>query len=70
MWVGDYSNMNRPLPIPNRVVRHICADGTAFMWESRTLPMIFTGLIISLLLVIFRYDIRFKSKKIYIKRKS
>ena len=37
MWVGDYSNMNRPLPIPNREVKHIYADDTAFMWESRTL---------------------------------
>ena len=26
MWVGDYSNMNRPLPIPNREVKHIYAD--------------------------------------------
>lgn len=43
MWVGDYSNMNRPLPIPNREVKHIYADDTAFMWESRTLPMIPTG---------------------------
>lgn len=30
MWVGDYSSMNRPLPIPNREVKHACADGTAF----------------------------------------
>ena len=34
--------MNTPLPIPNREVKHICANGTAFLWESRTLPMILT----------------------------
>ena len=43
MWIGDYSNMNRPLSIPNREVKHIYADGTAFMWESGILPMILRG---------------------------
>ena len=27
-----------PLPIPNRVVKPACADGTAVMWESMSLP--------------------------------
>lgn len=28
--VGDYSERVTPLPIPNRVVKHISADGTGF----------------------------------------
>jgi hypothetical protein len=27
-----------PLPIPNREVKPDCADGTAVMWESMSLP--------------------------------
>lgn len=27
-----------PLPIPNRVVKPACADGTAFLWESMSSP--------------------------------
>ncbi len=27
-----------PLPIPNRVVKPACADGTAGMWESMSSP--------------------------------
>ena len=27
-----------PLPIPNRVVKPVCADGTAVMWESMSSP--------------------------------
>jgi hypothetical protein len=27
-----------PLPIPNREVKPECADGTAVMWESMSLP--------------------------------
>ena len=27
-----------PLPIPNRVVKPACADGTAIMWESMSSP--------------------------------
>ena len=27
-----------PLPIPNRVVKPACADGTAVMWESMSSP--------------------------------
>ena len=27
-----------PLPIPNREVKSTSADGTAFLWESRSLP--------------------------------
>lgn len=26
---GDYSNVETPLTIPNREVKHICADSTA-----------------------------------------
>lgn len=28
--MGGYSNMAPPLPIPNREVKHISADGTGF----------------------------------------
>ncbi len=39
---GDYGGGETPLPIPNRVVKTSCADGTALetRWESRTLPEI------------------------------
>jgi hypothetical protein len=37
-----------PLPIPNRVVKPACADGTAVMWESMSLPF-FTEPLISLM---------------------
>lgn len=57
MWVGDYSNMNRPLPIPNREVKHIYADGTAFMWKSRTSPMILTGQILTSRLTVRPTDV-------------
>ena len=33
--LGGYSNGVPPLPIPNREVKPIHADGTAEMWESR-----------------------------------
>ena len=33
-----------PLPIPNRVVKPACADGTAVMWESMSLPFFFKTL--------------------------
>ena len=29
-----------PLPIPNREVKPDCADGTAVMWESMSLPFL------------------------------
>lgn len=36
--------MEIPLTIPNREVKHICADGTAkSLWESKTLPLISGG---------------------------
>ena len=35
---GDYSNRVPPLPIPNREVKHVSANGTAFVWESRSSP--------------------------------
>ena len=40
--VGGYSKEEPPLPIPNRVVKLLCADGTApKKWESRSLPTFF-----------------------------
>lgn len=40
---GDHSEVEIPVPIPNTVVKHLCADGTAreTSWESRTLPALF-----------------------------
>ena len=37
---GGDSGGETPLPIPNRVVKPFCADGTAWvtLWESRALP--------------------------------
>ncbi len=35
---GSYSGGAPPLPIPNREVKPASADGTAEMWESRSLP--------------------------------
>ena len=35
---GIYSNRVPPLPIPNREVKPISADGTAERWESRSMP--------------------------------
>ena len=35
---GDDSDRETPLPIPNRVVKTVCADGSANWWESRRLP--------------------------------
>ena len=32
---GGYSDGVPPLPIPNREVKPYCADGTAYLWESR-----------------------------------
>ena len=36
--VGGYSERVPPLPIPNREVKPLSADGTALGWESRSLP--------------------------------
>ena len=36
---GIYSNRVPPLPIPNREVKPISADGTAERWESRSMPI-------------------------------
>ena len=36
--VGGYSERVPPLPIPNREVKPLSADGTAERWESRSLP--------------------------------
>lgn len=33
--LGDYSDGVPPLPIPNREVKPVSADGTAARWESR-----------------------------------
>ena len=40
---GDDSSEATPLPIPNRVVKLTCADGTAWatLWESRLSPDFF-----------------------------
>ena len=37
---GDHSEVEIPVPIPNTVVKHLSADGTAeeTSWESRSLP--------------------------------
>ena len=37
---GDYTAGETPLPIPNRAVKPLCADGTwgATPWESRSPP--------------------------------
>src|SRR4051794_29722300 len=42
---GGHSERDTPLPIPNRVVKPLCADGTWFAraWESRSPPISFTG---------------------------
>ncbi len=38
MILGVYSNKVPPLPIPNREVKLVSADGTAERWESRSTP--------------------------------
>ena len=40
---GGYSQGETPLPIPNREVKPLYADGTACagVWESRSLPRFF-----------------------------
>lgn len=35
---GVYSDGDPPLPIPNREVKPVSADGTAEWWESRSMP--------------------------------
>ena len=35
---GVYSDGDPPLPIPNREVKPVSADGTAERWESRSMP--------------------------------
>ena len=35
---GIYSYGDPPLPIPNREVKPVSADGTAPGWESRSMP--------------------------------
>ena len=42
---GGYSEGEPPLTIPNREVKPFSADGTAFRWESRSLPVFFYELI-------------------------
>ena len=37
-----------PLPIPNRVVKPACADGTAVMWESMSSPFFLKTLHLSM----------------------
>ena len=38
---GDHSEGVPPVPIPNTEVKPFSADGTAFWWESRSLPDVF-----------------------------
>ena len=40
---GDNSGGAPPLPIPNREVKPARADGTAHVWESRSLPVFLQG---------------------------
>src|SRR3954470_23801256 len=42
---GGHSEGETPLPIPNRAVKPLCADGTWLerAWESRSPPIIHTG---------------------------
>ena len=40
---GVYSDGDPPLPIPNREVKPVSADGTAFRWESRSMPNLERG---------------------------
>ena len=35
---GVYNEGDPPLSIPNRAVKSLSADGTAEMWESRSMP--------------------------------
>ena len=39
-FLGDHSEEDPPVPIPNTVVKLFSPDGTAFasLWESRKLP--------------------------------
>ena len=36
--IGGYRTLDPPLPIPNREVKHSCANGTEKNRESRLLP--------------------------------
>lgn len=38
---GDYSEKVTPVPIPNTVVKFLCADDTIWVtvWKSRSLPV-------------------------------
>ena len=40
---GVYSDGDPPLPIPNREVKPVSADGTALGWESRSMPNLERG---------------------------
>ena len=40
---GVYSDGDPPLPIPNREVKPVSADGTASRWESRSMPNLERG---------------------------
>ena len=44
---GGYSEGEPPLTIPNREVKPFSADGTAFRWESRSLPVFFINCLVS-----------------------
>lgn len=40
MPLGGYGGEETPDPIPNSEVKLTCADGTACLWESRSLPIL------------------------------
>ena len=52
---GIYSGKVPPLPIPNREVKLVSADGTAEMWESRSMP-IFKRVLFHLGVRLFFYE--------------
>ena len=45
-YAGDNSEKETPDPIPNSVVKFLCADGTSESWESRSLPAFFYRLMV------------------------
>ena len=46
-----------PLPIPNRVVKPACADGTAVMWESMSSPFFMEPQLFKLGFFFYRSDV-------------
>ena len=46
-----------PLPIPNRVVKPACADGTAVMWESMSSPFFENPVLMNGVFCFYRNDV-------------